>query len=143
MSRRKRPPVDGGGGSDGYKVGKYRPPRESQWKPGESGNRAGRKKGSKNRKTIIRAAEHKLFTVTKAGRQRKMTCTELGLEHLQQAVARGDLKAFVEYLAILERYSDRDEVIVSMEDLRAEDGAILANLLARKKRKKSNPKGKN
>lgn len=141
MSRRKKPPVDDE--PDGYRVGKYRPPRENRWKPGESGNKAGRKKGSKNRKTIVRAAERKLFSVTKSGRQRKMTCTELGLEHLQQAVARGDTKAFVEYLAILERYSDRDEAIASMEDLRVEDSAILANLLARKKRKKFNPKGSN
>jgi hypothetical protein len=134
MSRRKTPPR--GSGSDNYKVGKGRPPAETQWKPGQSGNPPGRKKGSKNRKTIVRSAERKTITVTKGGRKRKMTFTEIGLEHLQQDVARGDRKAFLDYLAILERYNDRDENSASMKELLADDAAILANLLARKKRQK-------
>lgn len=134
MSRRGGPR---GGSSPDDKVGKYRPPRDKQWKPGQSGNPRGRRKGSKNRKTIVRAAERKLITVNKAGRPRKMTLTEIGLEHLQKEVASGDRKAFLDYLDILERYSDRDEVSASMQELLAEDASIMANLLARKKRKKS------
>lgn len=134
MSSRKGPRR---GSISDDKVGKCRPPRDKQWKPGQSGNPRGRRKGSKNRKTIVRAAERKTITVTKGGRARKMTFTEIGLEHLQQAVARGDLKAYYEYLAILERYSDRDEVSASMQELLTEDASIMANLLARKKRKKS------
>jgi hypothetical protein len=37
------------------KVGYKRPPEETQFKPGESGNPAGRPPGSKNLKTILRA----------------------------------------------------------------------------------------
>lgn len=36
------------------KVGKGKPPKEHQWKPGQSGNIGGRPKGSKNLKTIFR-----------------------------------------------------------------------------------------
>lgn len=137
MSRR-RPPRDRSGD---YEVGKYRPPIKTRFKKGRSGNPAGRKKGSKNRKTIVRAAERKLFPVMKGGRKRSMTCTEIGLEHLQQEVAHGDRKAFLDYLAILERYSDRDEGVVALRDLLAEDKTIMMNLLARKVSRKSNSIG--
>ena len=104
-----------------------RPPVEHQWKPNQSGNKKGRKKGSKNRKTIVQAAERKTFTVKKAGRPRKITATEVGLHNLQQDVLRGDRKAFLDYLEIIERYGDQDETTASMQELVAEDHAILAN----------------
>jgi hypothetical protein len=137
MSRRK-PPRNRSGD---YKVGKYRPPVESQFKKGQSGNPPGRRKGSKNRKTIVRAAERRLFPVVKGGRKLKMTATEIGMDHLQQAVARGDLKAFDQYFGILERYGDRNEVAASLRDLLAEDKNIMSNLLARMKRRKGHSNG--
>ena len=140
MSKRK-PPSSGRIGSGDYQVGKGRPPRDKQWQPGQSGNPPGRRKGSKNRKTIVRAAERKMFTVTKAGRKRKMTATEIGLEFLLKDVARGDRKALLDWLAIMERYSPGDESIASMKELLAEDTTILANLIARKKRSSPKPKG--
>ena len=118
-----------------YKIGKGRPPIKHQWKPNQSGNKKGRRKGSKNRKTIVRAAERKTFPVKKAGRPRKMTATEVGLHNLQQDILRGDRKAFLDYLGILERYGDQDETAASMQELLAEDSSILANMLARKTRK--------
>ena len=145
MAKSKRPPsgqigTEKGRGSkdptgNGYKIGRGRPPIEHQWKPNQSGNKSGRKKGCKNRKTIVRAAERKTFTVRKAGRPRKMTITEIGLHNLQQDILRGDRKAFLDYLAIIERYGDRDETNASMHELLAEDQSILANMLARKSTK--------
>jgi hypothetical protein len=117
------------------KVGPGRPPVEFRWKPSQSGNQRGRPKGSKNRKTIVRAAERKLFTVRKAGRPRKMNATEIGLHNLQQDILRGERKAFLDYLEILERYGDRDELVASMTDLLAEDLAILKNREARLSRR--------
>ena len=127
--------------SNDYQIGRGRPPREYQWKPNQSGNKKGRKKGSKNRKTIVQAAERKTFTVKKAGRPRKVTATEVGLHNLQQEVLRGDRKAFLDYLEIIERYGDRDEITASMQELVAEDHAILANMLARKARKPTEENG--
>jgi hypothetical protein len=124
-----------------YKVGKGRPPPEHQWKPNQSGNKKGRRKGSKNRKTIVRAAERKTFSVKKAGRPRKMTATEVGLHNLQQDILRGDRKAFLDYLGIIERYGDQDETAASMQELLAEDCSILTNMLARKSRKSIKSEG--
>jgi hypothetical protein len=136
-SPRNPPEGKKGAESRDYKIGKGRPPLEHQWKPHQSGNSKGRKKGSKNRKTIVRMAEHKTFSVKKAGRPRKMTATEIGLHNLQQDILRGDRKAFLDYLEIVERYSDRGDATASMQDLLSEDQAIIANMLARKTRAKT------
>jgi Family of unknown function (DUF5681) len=55
------PPDASAPGADGddncesgeYKVGKYRPPVENQYKPGQSGNPKGRPRGRRNTKTIV------------------------------------------------------------------------------------------
>ena len=124
-----------------YNVGRGKPPAEHSWKPNQSGNKRGRPKGRKNRKTLVRAAEHKTFTVKKAGRPRKMTITEIGLHNLQQDVLRGDRKAFLEWLAIVERYGDHDETSASMQELLGEDQALLANFRARLMRKNLQSEG--
>ncbi len=74
----------------------------------------------------------------RAGRPKKMLIDEIGLHNIAQDIKRGDRKAYLEWLEICERYGDRNEAVASMQELVAEDQAILANLLARK-RKKSPP----
>ena len=141
MRKRKKPSIkrntDAGSGpiSSDYKVGRGRPPAEYKWKPNQSGNKKGRPKGSKNRKTIIRAAERRTVEVKKAGRLRKMTITEIGMFNIQQEIMQRDRRAFLDYLDIVERYSDPDETTRSMRELLEEDRSILKNMLARKKRK--------
>ena len=140
---KKEPPTGRPIGSHerGYKIGRGKPPKEYSWKATQSGNKNGRPKGRKNRKTIVRAAERKTFTVKKAGRPRKMTITEIGLHNLQQDILRGDRKAFLEWLAIVERYGAHDETSVSMQELLADDQALLANFRARLMRKNSQSEG--
>jgi hypothetical protein len=118
--------------STNYKVGKGRAPEARRWRPGVSGNPRGRPKGSKNRKTIIGAAERRTFTVTKNGRRRKMTALEIGLHNLQQEILRGNTKAFLAYLAILQQHGDSTAGASTFSDLLAEDEAILKDFLERK-----------
>ncbi|MDP2410889.1 MAG: DUF5681 domain-containing protein [Pseudolabrys sp.] len=120
-----------------YEVGRGKPPLEHQWKPGQSGNKKGRKKGSKNRKTVILAALRKTHPATKGGRRKKLTLDEIGVLNIERDVKGGDRGAFLQWLAISEPYVDRTDTGVSMKDLLAEDQLILANLLARRAR---NPK---
>jgi hypothetical protein len=74
-------------------------------------------------------------------RRRKMLITEVGLHHLQQQVLKGDRKAILDYLEILERYEDREDLNVIDRDLSAEDNEIVEAFLARKLREAAN-KGK-
>ncbi|MGY4185917.1 DUF5681 domain-containing protein [Bradyrhizobium sp. USDA 4459] len=64
MSRRKPP---SGKRSD---VGYRRPPREHQFKPGQSGNKSGRPKGSKNEATIIDQLLNRKIEIRENGRGR-------------------------------------------------------------------------
>ncbi|MHC4050453.1 DUF5681 domain-containing protein [Bradyrhizobium sp. 25ACV] len=76
MSRRKQsgPPTAEGNHGDG--VGYGRPPREHQFKPGQSGNKNGRPKGSKNEATIINEILNRKIDIRDKGRLRKISVLE-------------------------------------------------------------------
>jgi hypothetical protein len=58
-------------------VGYKNPPREYTWKPGQSGNPKGRRKGSKNESTILREIlQHKISIRGPGGRVRKISVME-------------------------------------------------------------------
>lgn len=116
-----------------YRVGKGKPDKSKSWKKGKSGNPKGRPKGSKNIKTIARAAAKRTITVTKNGRKRQLTYLEIGVERLQLDVARGSRSAFRDYLAFLERNLDQNETKLSMQDLTAQDQALLDYVFSRAK----------
>jgi hypothetical protein len=124
-----------------YRVGKGKPDKTKSWKPGQSGNRKGRPKGSKNIKTIARKAAKRTITVTKNGRKQQLTYLEVGIEHLQLAVARGSRGALREYIAFLERNLDPNETKLSMQDLTAQDQTLLDYVFSRAKQlSKKGPK---
>ena len=75
---------------DGYKVGYRNPPRETQYKPGQSGNRKGRPKGAKNRKTILRnALARKMKVKLSDGSTRNMSKMEIVVERTIEDAMRG------------------------------------------------------
>jgi hypothetical protein len=77
----------------GYDVGYGRPPRSHQWKLGQSGNPSGKKKGVKNRATILNAIMQRKVTITDNGKPREITLHEgLYLKYVAPAL-KGDLKA--------------------------------------------------
>lgn len=55
------------------RVGPGRPPRHSQFRPGQSGNPGGRPRGSMNLQTIIDRELRKVITITENGRSRRLT----------------------------------------------------------------------
>ena len=59
--------------SDDYEVGYGKPPRHSQFKPGQSGNRSGRPKGSKNLKTDLQEELSETMKVKEGGRERRIS----------------------------------------------------------------------
>jgi hypothetical protein len=75
-----------------YRVGKYRPPLESRWKPGQSGNPKGRPKGRKNSVTMLRETLDRKLKVPIDGRVRAVSMRELMLIRLVDAALKGDVK---------------------------------------------------
>jgi hypothetical protein len=60
-----------------YDVGYGKPPKSSRFKSGQSGNPKGRRKRSKNGKTLLVEALDEIVLVTEAGVQQRMTKREV------------------------------------------------------------------
>jgi hypothetical protein len=76
-----------------FEVGSGKPPRSTQFKPGQSGNPAGRPRGAKNFATAIEQELDARVTVTENGRRRRISKLEVVAKHLVNKAAGGDLKA--------------------------------------------------
>jgi hypothetical protein len=59
-----------------YKIGRGRPPLHSQFKPGQSGNPSGRRKGSRNLKTELKEIMSKMITIREGETERKLSCQQ-------------------------------------------------------------------
>ena len=75
-------------------VGYGRPPVASQFKPGQSGNPRGRKKGVKNVATIFNDALYKPVKIRTAGRVRMLPKIEAIVEVILNKALAGDSAAF-------------------------------------------------
>ena len=71
------------------------PPRDTRFKPGQSGNPKGRPKGSCNLSTKILQQLRQLVTVTKGGKPVKMTKADVIANQMVDGSMKGDHKATV------------------------------------------------
>jgi len=111
-----------------YKVGKGKPPKHSQFKPGESGNPNGRPKGSRNTKQVLTKILNEKITMTESGQ--KMVVDKEEAMHrvlVQNGLHRGhqslklyfDVKRDMEGTdtAATEKSFDEDDYAALMEEL--------------------------
>jgi len=113
-----------------YEVGFGKPPQSTQFKPGQSGNPAGRPRGAKNFATAIQQELDARVTVTENGRRRRISKCEVIAKLLVNKSATGDLKAM---LLLLNEARARetnaanpaaDALLDTPEDRRVFDGII-------------------
>jgi hypothetical protein len=74
-------------------VGYGRPPRQHQFKPGQSGNKRGRPKGSKNEATIISELLNRRIDIRQNGSVRKITLLEGILLKFAEDALKGNPKS--------------------------------------------------
>lgn len=91
-----------------YTVGYGKPPMRRRFKSGQSGNRRGRPRGSKNRKTIVREIANETHTVTEDGRRRRRSTLELMLLALRNCAAEGNVRAFRAYKKYLAKFEPQE-----------------------------------
>ncbi|MGY4237893.1 hypothetical protein ACVIIW_006840 [Bradyrhizobium sp. USDA 4449] len=91
MSRTQRGPVHAR--RKRSDVGYGRPPPEHQFKPGQSGNKRGRPKGSKNEATVLDELFNRKVDVRQGGRLRKLTLLEAICLRCAEDALKGNLKA--------------------------------------------------
>lgn len=105
-----------------YEVGYGRPPKKTQFKPGQSGNPRGRPKGAKNEAIILREIMKRNVGVQEGGRTRKISVLAAILLRFAENALKGDAKSAT---FLLNRYSTIKDVEESHES-RDEDEKILA-----------------
>jgi Family of unknown function (DUF5681) len=85
--------------SGNYEVGKGRPPVETRWKSGQSGNSRGRPKRAKDRVSVFDDALNQKLTIQHKGSNRKVTVREGIVTNIIHQALNGDLKAIAFIIA--------------------------------------------
>lgn len=88
------------GAEEPYVVTRGKPPREYQFKKGQSGNPRGRPKGSKNINTLVEEELDRKVELTLHGRRVKLSKRQIMVRQLVDRALKGDHKAIATCLAI-------------------------------------------
>jgi hypothetical protein len=112
----------------GYK----RPPKDTRFKPGTSGNPRGRKKGSRNLRTDLKQMMRKFVAIREDGKRKRITRQQAMLLSLFEKALRGDVKAataMINMVIKLDPTSNMDPA--ADERLSDTDAEIVADFLRR------------
>jgi hypothetical protein len=90
---RRRARVSHNNSSGSYETGYGKPPKQHQFKPGQSGNPRGRPKGSKNTSTIIDEILNRKVRIRTERGVRKITVHEAMLTGIADQGLKGDTKS--------------------------------------------------
>ena len=124
VQRRSATPPGSKGGA--YKIGYRKPPVHSRFRPGQSGNPRGRRKGVRNIKTDVKRTLRMPLTVTEGGRKRKRSTQEAALMVLREKALRGDTRALNSLIELALRFNNDSTDTQQARALGADDKAILA-----------------
>jgi hypothetical protein len=79
--------------SDDYEVGYGRPPKHSQWKKGQSGNKRGRPKGAESLRSILDEEQNELVTITENGVTKRISKMHVAVKAAFAKAMKGDARA--------------------------------------------------
>lgn len=113
------------------RTGYKRPPVASRWKKGQSGNPSGRKKGSRNLATDLKAELQEMVVVTEGGKARKISKQRALVKSLVANAIKNDQKAMTNLLGLIGKQAGAGQQEEPTIDLTVEDKAIIANFLRR------------
>lgn len=112
-----------------YEVGYKRPPREHQFKPGQSGNPKGRPQKNKNFVEDVKGEMNELIQIQEQGKLKKITKQKALAKRIVADALSGKTSIIKLLLPIL---SDKNfEIKDFEEDLSQEDQAILEDYIKR------------
>jgi Family of unknown function (DUF5681) len=115
-----------------YEVGYGKPPRQTRFRKGQSGNPRGRSPGAKNLKTLLNDALNEPVTVTENGGHRKITKRQAIITQLVNRSATADLRAIKILLDMLRDVEGQTEPAAPETSAFSEaDEKVLEQLRAR------------
>lgn len=114
-----------------YTVGYGKPPRNSQFSKGQSGNPAGRPKGTKNLKTDLMEELQERILVREAGGEKQLSKQRALLKSITAKAIKGDTRAANIILSMVLRVLEDDPDPGAETPLSSEEWDILRTLEAR------------
>jgi hypothetical protein len=122
---------------DDHSVGYGKPPEQTKFKKGQSGNPYGRPKGSRNLKTLINRELNTTITIEQAGKKRKIRRKDALVKSLVNDALKGRDRPREKVFDYVDRAETLDDAGPSQSELAERDAQILERFLNRK----SNPEG--
>ena len=115
---------------DPYEVGYSRPPKHSQFLPGESGNPKGRKRKPKSTQDQMRTILSKRITIAEGGQTKRLTLQEVMLRSIANKAAKGDLRAANFVLNLINSEEAAGSETIEQSSLSPEDQALFEQMMA-------------
>jgi hypothetical protein len=115
-----------------YDVGYRKPPTNSRFRKGISGNRKGRPKGKRNFTTVLTEILEEEIVITERGVRKKVTKLEAALKQLANKAARGDLVAARQLIGLI-RSAEERAVAPLRKELSTDDLKIMERVLQRQR----------
>lgn len=121
-------------GQERYEVGYGKPPKNRQFKKGQSGNPKGRPPGTKNFKTDLREELYEKVQISEGGKMRLISKQRALVKRTFQKALRGDLKASETIVKWMAQFLGMDETSTDTKRFSPEDQAILERFLSEQMR---------
>ena len=126
--------LPGASSSGDYTVGYKKPPVASRFPPGMSGYPQGRKKGSKNLKTLIKAAMTSKILIQEGQRSRRVSKIEAVVMRQLQSALKGNERAAmaaIKMAMLVGLLDDSDKTAGEAAALSAAEEQIIEQLISR------------
>ncbi len=113
-------------------IGYGKPPEQTRFKKGQSGNPRGRPKGTHNMATVLERILREKVVITEHGRRKNVTKLEAAIKQLANKAALGDLKG-LQLLAALVRSAEERAIKTALPNsaLDVADEKVVLEILNR------------
>jgi Family of unknown function (DUF5681) len=114
-----------------YEVGYGKPPRDTRFKRGQSGNPRGRPPGAKNLSTLLNEALNESVVVTENGGRKRISKRKAAFKQLVNDAAKGNWRALKLLVDILQDIERRSEPQTEESSFSLADEKVIAQLKSR------------